>query len=84
MRRMKKFVAEQNQKFPKNILNAFCNTCIFIFQVILQLNCRSILGFELDKMKEEKNKLNELNKSQNLELQYLRYVLVRVGTKFDN
>ena len=33
-------------------------------------------------MKGEKNELDELNKSQNLELQNLRYV--RVSTKFDN
>ena len=70
------------------IFNGLCNTCILIFQyltlVILQLNyCRSIkLRSELDKIKEEKNKLDELNKRQNLELQNLRYV--RVRTKFDN
>ena len=59
------------------ILNGFCNTCILIFQyltlVILQLNCRSILRSELNKMKEENNQLDGINRRQNLELQDLRY-----------
>ena len=32
---------------------------------------------KFEKMKEEKNKLDELNKKQNLELQDLRYARVR-------
>ena len=84
MRRIKKFVAELTKsEVSYEIFNGLCNTCILIFQyltlVILQLNCRSILRSELDKIKEEKNKLDELNMRQNLELQNLRYVRVRIN-----